>query len=82
LLVFLGGLLISPNINLRARFIGFLFLPLIYLGNILRVYFSIMLSCIGVSSIRFLHETFGLIFYLTWFFLCWTLWSRVSNKWQ
>jgi len=81
LLAFLGGVALLPKVSLKARLLGLSFLPLVYAGNIFRVYLAAIAGYLyGVGAMMTFHLSAGLIFYLAWFYAAWVAWLRLARR--
>ena len=73
--VFLFGTFIIPDFKIRDRLISLLFLPLIFLGNTLRILIDIIIANkFSLASSTFFHDTIGqaIIFGIAiWSYIAW-----------
>lgn len=63
--IFILTMFMLPDIKLKHRFISLLLLPLIYLANVARIVFGIILGIYtNISMMNLFHDTVGQVFLL------------------
>ncbi len=70
-----------PNFSYKHRFIAVLFLPLIFLGNIVRIGLGVMVGYhISIDASIFFHDTFGQILIFIWIIVCFLAWLKITKN--
>jgi exosortase/archaeosortase family protein len=70
-----------PNFSYKHRIIALLFLPLIFLGNIVRIALGIVIGYhFSVDASMFFHDTFGQILIFVWVVACFLLWLKITKN--
>jgi len=75
------AILIVPNFSLKHRFVAILILPLIFLGNIVRIALGIIIGYFfTVDASVFFHDTFGQLLIFMWVIVCFMLWLKLTRN--
>ena len=79
--IFLFPLFITPQIALKNRLIGLLFIPLLFFGNVLRIALDIVAGAyISAQDVVLLHNTLGQVFIFGWAILTFYLYLRYTGQ--
>lgn len=80
-MMFLIGVAIVPHFTVRHRLIALLFLPVLFLGNALRILGGILIGyTFSVDASEFFHATFGQILIFFWVLVCFVLWLKITRN--
>ncbi len=78
LLVFIFTIHVLPVISFKHKVSSLLLLPLLLIGNVLRLLLSIITGVlISPQAMIFVHDTIGQIFIFLWAILLYIVWLRV-----
>lgn len=79
--VFLLATFIIPKFKVKHRLIALLFIPLLFIGNTLRILLSVLFARnIGVDFSIFFHNTIGQVIIFGITVLCYILWLKITNN--
>lgn len=81
LMVFPLIIFLIPDVDIRHRLGSLLFLPVLYLGNILRIAIDVWIGLTyGVDALGFFHDTLGQIFIFFWTIILYILWLHLFGN--
>jgi len=79
--MFFIAVFLVPNFSYKHRFIAILFLPVLFLGNILRIALGIVIGYqFSADASVFFHDTFGQILIFVWVIVCFLLWLKITKN--
>ena len=80
-MMFLIGVAVVPHFTARHRLIALLFLPVLFLGNALRILGGILIGYVfSVDASEFFHATFGQVLIFFWVLVCFILWLKITRN--
>lgn len=80
-IIFLVGCFLFPKARLKDLIISILFIPLIFLLNIIRILISILLAkYLNIELSIFFHNTFGQVFIFVIGIFIYVVWLRIALK--
>ena len=81
MLVYMGVIFISPYFSLTHKFSAMVVIPLILLGNIIRIFIAVLLGhYVSVNTMLAFHNSVGNVFMFVWAIVCYLLWLSMINK--
>jgi len=80
-LMFLIGIAVVPYFSVSNRLFALLFLPILFMGNALRILFGILIGYrFSVDASEFFHATFGQVLIFFWVLVCFILWLKLTRN--
>jgi len=80
-LMFLIGIAVVPHFTARHRLIALVFLPILFIGNALRILVGILVGYqFSVNASEFFHATFGQVLIFFWVLVCFILWLKITRN--
>ncbi|DAC72801.1 MAG TPA: hypothetical protein DSN98_03200 [Thermoplasmata archaeon] len=79
--MFFIAVFLVPSFSYKHRFIAVLFLPLLFIGNIVRIALGIIIGYqISADASVFFHDTFGQILIFIWVIVCFLVWLKITKN--
>jgi exosortase/archaeosortase family protein len=79
--MFFIAVFLVPNFSYKHRLIAVFFIPVIFLGNILRIAFGVIIGYhFSADASIFFHDTFGQMFIFVWVIVCFLLWLKITKN--
>jgi len=80
-MMFLIGIAVVPYFSAHNRLFALLFLPILFLGNSLRILTGIIVGFrFAVDASEFFHATFGQVLIFFWVLVCFILWLKLTRN--
>lgn len=80
LVAFLFTIQIMPMLTIFQKLTALLLTPIIYLGNLLRIFMSLIVGLKGsVPAMMFVHDTIGQVFLFFWAIMVYVIWLRALS---
>jgi exosortase/archaeosortase family protein len=80
-MMFLIGIAVVPHFSAYNRLFALLFLPILFLGNALRILTGIIVGFqFSVDASEFFHATFGQVLIFFWVLVCFILWLKLTRN--
>jgi exosortase/archaeosortase family protein len=79
--MFLVGVFIAPGFSLRHRLFALAFLPVLFLGNVVRIMLGVLAGVhFSADASIFFHNTFGQVLIFFWVLICFIVWLKVTDN--
>jgi exosortase/archaeosortase family protein len=79
--MFLIGIFIVPYFSLKHRLIALMFLPVLFLGNSLRIFACVLIGYnYSASASVFFHDTFSQVLIFLWVLVCFIAWLKITKN--
>ena len=80
-IIFLMATLLIPNYKLKDRLIGLLFIPILLLGNVIRILMSVYIAIdYSIDFSLFFHDTIGQVFIFAIGIFSYLLWLKITGN--
>ena len=79
--IFVLSVFITPEIPMRKRIVGLLFLPVLFFGNVLRIILDVWIGGhYSVQTTVFFHDTIGQLFIFCWAIASFYAWLKITGE--